>query len=293
VVGPVLSKREGDLPIWEMPARCPVCDSEIVRAEGEVVSRCTGMDCPSQRVERIFYFASRAAMDIEGLGYKRVEAIVGAGLIEDAGDIYSLRVDQLLKLPRFEKVPGGTKSPGFKKKSAENLIRAAEESKQRPLARLLTGLGIRHVGSYVASVLARQARSIAVLRQASVEYLQVIPEVGPTIAASVVEFFRQPRNRKILEKLERAGVRMEEEAREEAAQSLAGKSFVLTGALESFTREQAQAALEARGARVGSSVSKKTDYVVAGKDPGSKYDKARELGISILDEAGLLALLGE
>ncbi|MFA5786580.1 MAG: NAD-dependent DNA ligase LigA [Actinomycetota bacterium] len=293
VVGPVLSKREGDLPIWKMPARCPVCDSEIVRAEGEVVSRCTGMDCPSQRVERIFYFASRGAMDIEGLGYQRVQALVGAGLIEDVGDIYSVNVDQLLGLPRVEIALGGKRSPGFQRKSAENFIRSVEQSKRRSLARLLTGLGIRHVGGHVSSVLARQVRSISALQAASVEQLEAIPEVGPTIAASVVEFFRQSRNCKILEKLEGAGVRMEEDAREESAQSLAGKSFVLTGALESFTREQAQAALEARGARVSSGVSKKTDYVVAGKDPGSKYERARDLGVPILDEAALMDLLGE
>lgn len=280
VVGPVLDRRPKGLKRWHMPKQCPSCGSEIAREEGEVVAFCTGIDCPSQRVERIFHFAARGAMDIEGLGYQTIIELTERGLVRDVGDIYALRDEQVATLE------------GFKEKKVANLLRSIEASKVRTLARLLTALGIRHVGSTVAQQLTGPFSSLDALESASEEEIAAVEGIGPVIAHSVFEFFRQPRNRKVLGKLRRAGIRTADERRARKAGPLTGKTFVLTGGLESMSREEATAAIEEAGGKVTSSVSKKTDHVVAGESPGSKYDKAVALGVPIIDEKRLLELLG-
>jgi DNA ligase (NAD+) len=280
VVGPVRERRPKGLRPWRMPKTCPSCGSEIVRPEGEVVAYCTGIDCPSQRIERIFHFASRGAMDIEGLGYQTITELVERGLLKDVGDIYALTDQDLASLT------------GFKERKVANLRRAIEASRSRPLARLLTGLGIRHVGGTVAERLAAHFGSLEALEAASEEEIAAVEGIGPVIARSVVEFFRQPRNRAVLDKLRRAGVRTSEERRPSRRTPLTGKTVVLTGGLSSMTREEAKEALREAGATVTETVSKRTDYVVAGANPGSKYDRAVALGVPIIDEEELLRLLG-
>ncbi len=269
------------LPRWTMPERCPVCGARIERTPGEAVAYCTGVDCPAQRVQRIFHFGGRGAMDIAGLGEKTIVQLVEAGLVKDLGDLYSLRKEQLLALERMGE------------KSAENLLAAIEASKSRPLARLIYGLGIRHVGETVAERLASAVSSLDELAAMPEEKLMEIEGIGPVVARSVATFFAQEATRRVIEKLRAAGVNFRGEPRPKARTRLSGKTFVLTGTLDSLSREEAKAALEALGAKVASSVSKKTDYVVAGKDPGSKLDKARELGRPVLDEQAFLALLSE
>ena len=272
VVGPVTSKRTGKERKFKMPKKCPSCGSEIIRPEGEAVARCTGLDCPSQRVEKLFHFASRSAMDIEGLGYQTIIALTERGWLSDVGDIYSLTPEQLAQLD------------GFKDKSIDNLMTAIENSKSRSLGNVLIGLGIRHVGGTVAFQIAREAGSLAKLQDMSAEELVAMEGIGPVIAESVATFFAQDRNRAVIDKLRAAGVDPEEVA-VEVDGPLVGKTFVLTGSLEGFSRGEATALVEERGGKVTSSVSKKTDYVVVGADPGSKFDKAKQLGIETLDEA--------
>jgi DNA ligase (NAD+) len=278
----------GGLPEWHMPARCPVCGARIERAAGEAVAYCTGADCPAQLVQRIFHFGSRGAMDIEGLGEKTIEQLIeargpdGERLVRDVGDLYDpARVNRetLVGLERMGE------------KSAENLLAAIERSKDRPLARLIYGLGIRHVGETVAERLAGGVSSLAELASLSEERLQEIDGIGPVVAASVATFFAQDATKRLVEKLQRFGLKLEGEPRPEGPRPLAGKTFVLTGTLAGMTREEARALLVSLGAKVASSVSKKTDYVVAGEDPGSKLEKARELGRPVLDEAGLRELI--
>ncbi|HVL91135.1 MAG TPA: NAD-dependent DNA ligase LigA [Actinomycetota bacterium] len=293
VAGPVLSKRPKNTRRWKMPAACPYCGSEILREEGEAVAHCTGIDCPSQRVERIAHFAGRGALDIDGLGYRTIIELTDTGLVSDAGDLYSLTDEQILSLEGFASEKDKTTGETVPGKRARNLRAAIEASKDRPLARLLTGLGIRHVGGTVAQTLARHFSSLDALEAASEEEITAVEGIGPVIAHSVHEFFRQPRNVKVLEKLRAAGLRIADESPKAAADGpLSGKTVVLTGGLESMTREQATEAIEAAGGKVASSVSKKTSYVVAGASPGSKYDKAVRLGIEIIDETGLSELLG-
>ncbi len=282
IVGPVLSKRPPGARPWRFPERCPSCGSRLVRREGEADWHCPNRrGCPSQSIEWLFHFASRGAMDIEHLGYKTGLALLERGFVEDPADVYALTGEQLAQLP------------GFKEKSIANLLSAIEASRDRPVWRLLVGLSIRHVGSHVAQVLARAFGSIDALARAGLEELEAVEEVGPEIARSVHEWFRDPGNRALLEKLRRAGVRMSDEPRAEApAGPLAGKTIVLTGGLSSMTREEATRAAEAAGARVASSVSRKTDFVVAGESPGSKYDRAVELGVEVVDEAEFLRRLG-
>lgn len=291
VVGPVLSKRPKGARKWKMPTACPYCGSEILREEGEAVAYCTGIDCPSQRVERIAHFAGRGAMDVDGLGYRTIIELTERGLVSDAGDLYSLTDDHIVSLDGFatEKDKAtGQQRPG---KRARNLRAAIDASKDRPLARLLTGLGIRHVGGTVAQTLARHFVTLDALEAATEEQITAVEGVGGVIAHSVSEFFRQPRNRKVLDKLRAAGVRVADERREVAGGPLTGVTFVLTGGLESMSREEATEAIEAAGGKVTSSVSKKTGYVVAGANPGSKYDKAVQLGVPIIDETALRTLL--
>ena len=280
VVGPVLSKRPPGLKRWKMPKKCQFCGSEIVRQEGEAVAYCTGINCPSQRLERLAHWSGRGAMDIEGLGYRTLMELIDAGCVEDPADIYFLTDEQLATLE------------GFKERRIANLRRSIEASKDRPLTRLLTALGIRHVGSTVARVIARRLPSIDSIMSATPEEIGKIEGVGEVIARSVHDFFEQPGNRTVLDKLRKAGVQMADEGVAPPAEGpLTGKTFVLTGTLPSLTREAATELIEQAGGKVTSSVSKKTSYVVAGESPGSKYDKALELGVPMIGEDELRALV--
>jgi len=283
VVGPVLQKRKRGARRWRFPKECTSCGTPLVREEGEADWRCPNREgCPSQNIEWLFHFAGRGAMDIEHLGYKTGLALMDRGWVSDPADVYFLTEKQLAQLP------------GFKERSIANLLGAIEASRDRPIWRLLVGLNIRHVGSTVARLLARDFPSIDRLAKASVEELEAVEGVGPEIARSVHEWFRRPESRKLLRKLRKAGVRMEDPEPEGPAPDgpLARKTIVLTGGLESMSRDQAIKAAEAAGARVTSSVSKKTDFVVAGTDPGSKYDRAVELGVEVIDEEEFRSRLG-
>jgi DNA ligase (NAD+) len=264
---------------WTPPESCPVCGEPVVRPEGEVDRRCPNASCPAQIEERLKHFARRTAMDIEGLGDALVSQLVVKGLVRDFADLYHLGLDDVVSLERMAD------------KSARNLLEQLERSRQRELRRLLFGLGIRHVGERVAQILARQFRSLDALSAAAVEEMEAVHEIGPIVARSVHDWFRDPANQRLVARLKEVGLRTEEEGAAPASQDLQGQQFVLTGALTSMTREEAKAALEARGGRVTSSVSKKTSAVIVGRDPGSKADKAKELGVRVLDEAALEALL--
>lgn len=284
IVGPILDLRTGQEKPIEPPANCPVCGEPLVRPEGEVAIYCINAACPAQLVRRVEHFVSQGGMDIVGFGTRLAEQLVREGLIKDVGDIYYLNKEDLLKLE------------GFAEKKAENLLRAIEESKNRPLARLISALGIHGVGSVTAGLLARHFRSMHRLAAATEEELESLEGIGPETAREIVEFFRRPRHLEVLEKLRRAGVRMEEEEKpaEEGAKPLAGKTFVITGTLPGMTREEAEQRIEAAGGKVASSVSSKTDYLVVGDAPGAaKFNKARELGIPMIDAAALLKMLGQ
>jgi len=278
VVGPVLSKRPKGARPWRFPKKCPSCKSELVRNEGEAVTRCVNVDCPSQRVEKIFHFAGRGGMDIEGLGYQTVLALINNGHLRDFGDVYFLTRDQLAGLE------------GFGEKSIDNLMSAIERSRRRDLGNVIAALGIPMVGSTVAHLLAREVRSLDRLEEMSAADLEAIEGIGPIMAQAISSFFSEPRNREILQKLRDGGV-VPVPPPEAKQGRFSGQTFVLTGSLERFSRTEAQRAIEERGGKVASSVSKKTDYVVVGDNPGSKYDKALQLGIEVLDEAGLEKLL--
>jgi len=293
VVGPVLSRRPKNAKRWKMPTTCRFCGSEIVRQEGEAVAYCTGaLICPSQRRERLFHFASRGAMDIEGLGYQTIEELVQQGWVEDPGDFYSLTAEQLTQLEGFaleKDRRSGQMVPG---KRTRNLLRALEESKDRPLPRLLTALGIRNVGTTTARVIARQFPSMDALQKASAEDIANIHGIGEVVGNSVLDFFAQQGNVAVIDKLRKAGVRMADEGVAPAGEGpLTGKTFVLTGTLPSMTREEATELIEQAGGKVTSSVSKKTSYVVAGESPGSKLDKAEQLGVAIVGQEELEKLL--
>jgi DNA ligase (NAD+) len=275
VVGPVLAKRKRGARKWKFPTVCPVCHQPLVRPEGEADTRCVNVECPAQRVQRIVFFAGRSAMDIEGLGEERVNQFVEAGLLADAADVYSLTVEQLVPLERIGE------------RSAQLLVAAVDASRSRPLAKLLVGLGIRHVGPSAAIALARELGHLDAIASAAVEDLAVVPGVGGVIAESVGVFFGNERNRALIEKLRAAGVNFTGPERAAApvdGPSLVGMTFVLTGTLPSMTREEAQAELEARGGKVTSSVSKKTSFVVVGESPGSKFAKAEQLGVATIGE---------
>jgi DNA ligase (NAD+) len=282
IVGPVPSKRKRGARRWSMPAVCPSCGAPLVRAEGEADYRCPNKrGCPDQGIEWLFHFAGRGAMDIEHLGYKTVMLLLERGLIEDPADIYALTPDKLAELP------------GFKDKSISNILEQVEQSKNRPLWRLLVGLNIRHVGSHVAQVIADAFGSIDGLMSATEDEIDAVPEIGPEIAATVAEWFSEDENRALIERLRAAGVRLEDEARPDSGpKPLEGKTIVLTGSLPTLSRDEATALAQASGARVASSVSKKTDFVVAGESAGSKLDKATSLGVEIIDEAAFLGRAG-
>jgi DNA ligase (NAD+) len=265
---------------FHMPKKCPVCGSAVHRVEGEVAYRCVNAACPAQRKESILHFAARHAMDIDGLGEKIVDQLVDTGLVKDVADLYSLERKEVAALERMAE------------KSAQNLLEEIEASKKQPLSRAIYALGIQFVGERTAQLLAENFSSLEELAEASAEELEKVPEVGPKVAASIVDFFSEPANRKVIKKLREAGVRPTAEKRELKSDKFAGKTFVFTGALEHRSREEAGEIVQQHGGKLSGSVSKKTDYVVVGADPGSKYDKAKELGVSILDEAGFEKLLG-
>jgi DNA ligase (NAD+) len=285
IVEPIVSRRTGKEKIFSMPGRCPVCGSEVIKPEGEAMHRCTNTACPSQALEKIKHFVSRGAMDIDGVGEKLCQALFEAGLIKDAADLYYLTREQLLNLERMAD------------KSASNVLSSIEKSKDRPLARVIFALGILHVGDQYAELLAAQFHSIDQLAEASQEELSTLPSIGPKIAESIVAFFRQEGNRQIIEKLKRAGVKLEREEAEKVGEGLvpslplAELEFVLTGKLDSFSRSEAEAKIKALGGKAGSDVTKKTSYVVVGADPGSKLAKAEKLGIKTLSESEFLKLL--
>jgi DNA ligase (NAD+) len=281
VLSVIKSKRTGVEKPFRPPKKCPVCGSAISRPEGEVVARCVAADCPAQLKGRLLHFASRRAMRIEGLGDVLVDQLVASNLVRDAGDLYSLTLEQVADLPRMAK------------KSAANLLAQIEASKLRDLANLIYALGIRHVGERTAGILARHCGALERLSQVSVEELDEIPEIGLTVAQSVRDWFDDEGNLALCDRLRAAGVRTQVENRREQLldERFAEKQFVLTGKLTSVTRDEARALIEARGGRVMSSVSKKTDYVIAGEEAGSKLDKAESLGVTIVDEEKFKAML--
>ena len=281
VVAVVPEKRIHEAQLFTMPRRCPVCGSEAVREEGEADYRCTGgLFCGAQRKQAILHFAQRRALDIEGLGEKLVDQMVEGNVIKTLPDLYRLGLAALSNLDRMAD------------KSAQNLLAALEKSKHTTLPRFLFGLGIRHVGEATAKDLARHFGKLDGIMDASVEELLEVPDVGPVVAESIHRFFQQPHNREVVEQLRACGVTWPEgEPAARVPKPLAGKTIVLTGTLATLTRDEAKDMLEAAGAKVAGSVSKKTDYVVAGAEAGSKLDKARELGVTVLDEDGLRELL--
>lgn len=281
VVGVVQEKRPPNARAFVMPTACPVCGSHIIKLEDEAVARCSGgLFCPAQRKQAILHFASRRAMDIEGLGEKLVDQLVDAELVHTLADIYRLELPTLANLDRMAE------------KSAQNIIDALDHSKKTTLARFIYALGIRNVGEATAKDLARYFGNLQALQVADLETLQQVPDVGPIVALSIQDFFSEPHNREVIATLIRSGVHWQESAgKSTATGALSGKTFVLTGTLPNLSRDQAKEMIEAAGGKVSGSVSKKTDYVVAGAEAGSKLDKAQELGIALLDEAGLLAIL--
>src|SRR5579864_8485497 len=264
---------------FHMPEHCPVCGGNVVRVEGEADHRCINQKCPAKLRETILHFASRGVMNIDGMGDALVNQLTDRGMVKDVADIYKLTKAQLLSLERMGE------------KSAENVLREIDNSKKLPLQRVIYGLGIRFVGERTAQFLAEHFGSIDAIDKASEEELQQVEEVGPRIAKSIVEFFAEPRNRELVDELQNAGLRMTGKKKERGTK-LAGKTFVLTGTLAHFTRDEAKKMIEDAGGKVTGSVSKKTDYVVAGADAGSKLDKAKELGVSVIDENQMESLLG-
>lgn len=279
IVSVVKERRPRGVKPFQMPARCPACGSEVLRAEGEAATRCTGqLICPAQRKEGIRHFAARRAMDIAGLGDKLVDQLVERGLVKSVADLYGLRRSQLGELERF-----GTKSAG-------NLIAALEKSTSTTFARFLYALGIREVGEATASTLVAHFGDLDSLMRANQDHLQEVPGVGPVVAAHVAMFFRQSRNREVIRRLRQAGVHWPR-VRKTGAGPLAGRTFVLTGTLQSMSREKAKTRLEELGAKMTEAVSAKTSYVVVGREPGSKLEKARRLTVPQLDEAAFLKLI--
>ena len=282
VVSVVMDRRPPGTQPFTMPTACPVCGSDVERLDGEVDTRCTaGLFCAAQRKQAILHYAQRRALDIENLGEKLVDQLVDQGLVSTLPDLYRLTLAQLSALERMAE------------KSARNLLDGLEKSKSTTLARFIFGLGIRHVGETTAKELARHFGTLDALIGADEVALTQVSDVGPVVAQSLQHFFGEPHNREVVAQLRIAGVHWPEHKGTplRSTTHLSGKIFVLTGTLPNLTREKAAALLEAVGAKVAGSVSRKTDYVVAGADAGNKLDKARELGVPVLDEAGMLALL--
>lgn len=299
VVGPVLSLRPADAVEFQMPATCPSCGSPVIQEEGEVAFRCVSIDCPAQAVERLIHWGSRKAMDIDGLGDELINRMVEEGVLSDVADFYDKLTEETLSSMPTGRVYDTDTADHLSGDSipvghtiAKKVMAQVEESKTRGLGRVLFGIGMRHVGANVAELLAQEFGSIQALATAPVEKIAEIPGIGPKIAESVHEFFSIPENVAVIERLRQAGVMLEEEKPEnELPQTLAGLTFVLTGTLEHFTRDEAGAQLKAMGAKVSGSVSKKTSFVVAGEAAGSKLTKAESLGVPVLDEAALQQIL--
>ncbi|MDH5436178.1 MAG: NAD-dependent DNA ligase LigA [Gammaproteobacteria bacterium] len=282
VVSVVMAKRAKGLRKFRMPTQCPVCKSEVEKEEGEATVRCVaGLYCPAQRKEAIKHFASRRAMDIEGLGDKLVEQMVSEGLIKDIADLFSLKKEQIADMERMGE------------KSAENILQALEKSKSTTLARFLYSLGIREVGEATAQTLADEMGTLDAIQHATEEQLLELPDIGPIVAAHIVHFFSEKHNCDVIKKLQMSGVHWQEGVTRAESDVLKGKTFVLTGTLSSMTRDEAKDRLHALGAKVTGSVSKKTSYVVAGIDPGSKFTKAGKLGVAILDENDFMKKLSD
>ena len=282
VVSVVKERRSGKTKIFHLPKLCPICGSEVVRVEGEAAARCSGgLYCAAQRKEAIRHFASRRAMDIEGLGDKLVDQLVEQGLVKDVSDLYSLTQQQVAGLERMGE------------KSAENFINARNKSKTTTLPRFLYALGIREVGEATALALANHFGALEEIAEADVETLQEVPDVGPVVAQQIAAFFHEHHNSEVIKKLQAAGVHWPQMERRAATLPLAGKTFVLTGTLAAMTRDEAKQRLQALGAKVAGSVSARTDYVVAGVEPGSKLDRARELNVEVMNERQFLKLIGE
>jgi DNA ligase (NAD+) len=287
VVKVILEERPASAQPFKMPSLCPVCGTPVARPEGEKINRCLNPDCFSRQEgeieggalpRRIEHFASKTAMDIDGLGEKIIHQLVSVRLVRDVSDLYRLTVDDLLPLERFAK------------KSAENIINAIQGSKHRPFWRLINALGIRHVGEAKAQDIAKHFENLQKLQKATKDKLKEVNGISDELASSITEFFQNPRNQELLRKLNEAGVK-EEQTEPEEKGSLTDKTFVFTGGLKNLTRDEAKALVADKGGKMSSSVSAKTDYVVVGADPGSKYEKAKELGIKILDEAAFEELL--
>jgi len=279
IVEPIVSRRTGKEKIFHMPKTCPVCGAEVIKPEGEAMHRCTNAACPAQALERIKHFASRGAMDIEGVGEKMSQILFEAGLIKDAGDLYYLTKDQLISLERMAD------------KSATKILNSIEKSKNRPLPRVIFALGIPNIGEETAELLAEHYNSLDELARATPEKLQEIPSIGPKISDSVVAFFRQGQNKRIIEKLRKAGVKLGADKTKRKDLPLSGLEFVITGRLETFPRPEAEAKIKALGGKAGSDVTRKTSYLVVGEEPGSKLARAQALGTKTLTEAEFLELL--
>ena len=264
---------------FQMPAKCPICGGRIVREEGEAASRCINTNCPARLKESILHFASRGVMNIDGMGDALVDQLVDRGMVRSVADIYDLTVEKLMELDRMGK------------KSAGNIVRNIDKSRENPLPRVITGLGIRFVGERTAVFLAEAFGGLDAIQEASMDDLQRAEEVGPKVAESIRQFFREPRNRELVKRLRDAGLQFEYQARRKPGGPLAGLTFVITGTLPNLSRDDAKMLIETAGGKVSGSVSRKTSYLVAGEEPGSKLDKAKQLGVQVVDEAGLLDMI--
>lgn len=281
VVKVITSKRTGKEKIFKMPERCPVCGSKVERLPGEAVHRCTGIACPAQIKENMYHFVSKGAMNVDGLGFKLLEQMLDKGLIKDPADLYFLKKEDIMKMDRMGD------------KLAENILGAIEKSKNPDLPHLIYALGIRNVGEHLATVLAKEFNSINNLKNKSKEELTAVNEIGPIVAESIYNFFHDEKNLKVLEKLKKGGLKFPKMKVKVKKTPLSKKTFVLTGALESFTRDDAKKIIEDMGGRVSSSVSKNTDFVVVGEEPGSKLDKAKKLRIKTVNEEEFKKLIGK
>ncbi|MFC1509636.1 NAD-dependent DNA ligase LigA [Candidatus Omnitrophota bacterium] len=280
VIEALKHKRTGKEKRFSMPKTCPACNTHVKKIEGEVAERCENLSCPAQLKERIKHFASREAMDIEGMGEAIVAQLVDRGLLKDYGDIYYLKYDELASLERMAD------------KSALNLLKAAKKSKTNNLNRLVFGLGIRHAGVRATWILASRFRSLDRIAGAGIEELEAINEIGPVMARSIYNFFRTKENKYVIEKIKKAGVRTEQKGLGAENRKLEGKTFVITGSLESLSRQEAEELIRSRGGSASTSISKKTDFLLLGKDPGSKYDKAKRLGVKVIDEKEFKNIIG-